>query len=82
MSILSKSKVKPQNLSCPFGRNPKKISYKNSDMLKKYMSPRGRILQRELTGVSAICQRKLAQEIKRARFLALLPFVNYEAAAQ
>jgi small subunit ribosomal protein S18 len=69
-------KKKKQNfadLKCPFGNDPKKINYKDVYTLKKYITTRGRILQSERTGVSEKCQRKLAREIKRARFMALLP---------
>ncbi|QQR93670.1 30S ribosomal protein S18 [bacterium] len=82
MSILKKAKYKPWNKTCPFGRNPKKISYKDIETLKKYLSPRGRIFPSQMTGVSAICQRALAREVKKARHMALLPFVNYDATAQ
>ena len=71
-----KKKKKPQlpkNLKCPFNKNSSKINYKDVYILKKYITTRGRILQSERTGVSAKCQRKLAREIKRARYMALLP---------
>lgn len=70
-------KGKPKNLSCPFGKDPSKISYKDVYQLKKYISTRGRILSPDKTGVSVVCQRKLKREIKRARYMALLPFTEY-----
>ena len=50
--------------------------YKDVSRLKKFISERGRILSREKTGLSATNQRKLTTAIKRARHLALLPFLN------
>jgi small subunit ribosomal protein S18 len=73
-----KRKVAPkQVLSCPFNGDPNKIDYKDVQTLKKYITTRGRIVPSEKTGVSANCQRKLALSIKRARYIALLPFVQY-----
>lgn len=53
----------------------KSFDYKNTELLKKFLNPHGRILSRSRTGLSAKQQRELAQAVKRARFLALLPFV-------
>jgi len=50
------------------------IDYKDVDMLKKFVSERGKILPRRVTGTSAKYQRKLTVAIKRARIMALLPF--------
>jgi|FLYN01.1.fsa_nt_gi small subunit ribosomal protein S18 len=51
------------------------FSYKDPDTLRKYISETGKIKPRRQTGNCARCQRELAREIKRARHLALLPFV-------
>ena len=51
-----------------------KIDYKDAALLKKYVSERGKILPRRITGTCAKHQRALTQEIKRARVLAYLPF--------
>jgi len=51
------------------------IDYKDEDLLKKFISERGKILPRRVTGTSAKYQRKLTTAIKRARIMALLPFV-------
>lgn len=62
---------------CYFTKNNvKTIDYKDVDLLKKYISDRGKILPRRVTGTSAKYQRKLAVAIKRARHMALLPFVS------
>ena len=62
--------------TCPFESDPDlKIDYKDVALLKRYLSPRGKILPSRITGVSAKNQRKLAEAIKRARDLALIPYV-------
>lgn len=55
--------------------NIKHIDYKDIDILKKFMNPNARIVARKRTGVTAKNQRKLAEAIKRARFMGLLPFI-------
>ena len=63
---------------CPFtaaGILPAEIDYKDIETLIKFITERGKILPRRITGVSAHHQRFLAQAIKRARHMALLPFV-------
>jgi len=52
------------------------IDYKNADLLKKFISERGKILPRRVTGTSAKYQRQLTVAIKRARALALLPYTT------
>ncbi|GKV67056.1 30S ribosomal protein S18 [Sporosarcina obsidiansis] len=54
------------------------IDYKDVDLLKKFISERGKMLPRRVTGTSAKYQRKLTIAIKRARIMALLPFVAEE----
>ncbi len=54
------------------------IDYKDVDLLKKFISERGKILPRRVTGTNAKYQRKLTIAIKRARTMALLPFVSGE----
>ena len=51
------------------------VDYKDVDLLKHFISERGKILPRRLTGTSAKNQRKVAKAIKRARIMGLLPFV-------
>ena len=58
---------------CPDG---KCFDYKDIDTLRKFISESGRIKPRRQTGNCARCQRQLAREVKRARHLALLPFVS------
>ena len=60
----------------PFSRqNSPKIDYKDIRLLQRYISERGKIVPSRITAVSQKKQRLLAQAIKRARFLALLPYV-------
>ncbi|OAH54270.1 MULTISPECIES: 30S ribosomal protein S18 [Bacillaceae] len=54
------------------------IDYKDVDLLKKFVSERGKILPRRVTGTSAKYQRRLTIAIKRSRQVALLPFVGEE----
>lgn len=51
------------------------IDYKDVKILREYISERGKILPRRLTGLSAKHQRQLTKAIKRARMMALLPYV-------
>ena len=54
----------------------KYIDYKDPEFLKKFLNEQGKILPRRLTGTSQKYQKKVAQAVKRARHLALLPFVT------
>jgi small subunit ribosomal protein S18 len=61
---------------CPFTAvNFGHIDYKDIETLSKFITERGKILPRRITGVSAYYQRRLANAIKIARHVALLPFV-------
>lgn len=51
------------------------IDYRNERLLRKFVTERGKILPRRITGVSALYQRRVTRAVKRARHLALLPFV-------
>ncbi len=62
--------------SDPFeGDNAPVIDYKDTRLLQRYISERGKIVPSRITAVSAKKQRELAQAIKRARFLGLLPYL-------
>jgi small subunit ribosomal protein S18 len=78
----SKSKKKPrrrkyvQNLKCPLCESGvKDVTYKDIYQLKKFTSVRGKIISTEKSGVCHNHQRQLTRAIKRARYMALLPFV-------
>lgn len=62
-----------QAIYCPDG---KCFDYKDIDTLKRFVNESGKIKPRRQTGNCSRCQRELAREIKRARHLALLPFIN------
>ncbi len=60
---------------CPFEGSQDPIDFKDTKLLRRFLTERGKIMPRRLTFVSAKRQRELALAIKRARFLALLPYV-------
>jgi len=61
---------------CPFsGANAPPIDYKDVKLLQRYISEKGKIVPARITAVSSKKQRLLAQAIKRARHLALLPYI-------
>lgn len=62
--------------TCPFsGPNAPEIDHKDVKLLSRFISERGKIVPSRITAVSAKKQRELARAIKRARFLALLPYI-------
>ena len=66
-----------KNKTCPFSsEGAQKIDYKDTRVLSRFISEQGKIMPTRITFVSAKKQRELAKAIKRARFLALLPYVN------
>jgi len=65
--------------ACPFvASKVDTIDYKDTETLKQFITERGKILPRRITGVSHFYQKVLKQAIKRARHMALLPFVAEE----
>ena len=54
------------------------IDYKDIDLLQRFVTERGKILPRRITGLTARQQRRLTEAVKRARLLALLPYINIE----
>jgi len=63
--------------TCEFCREGvKEIDYKEVEKIRKYLTSKGKILSRRSTGTCAYHQRKLSKAIKRARQVALLPFVE------
>ena len=67
----------PKRKVCRFcERNVRDIDYKKIDILKKYTLERGKISPRRVSGTCAYHQRRLAVAIKRARLLALLPYIQ------
>jgi len=69
--------MKFKKRSCRFCKEKiKTIDYKDIGRLQRFTTEKGKILSSRLTGNCAKHQRKLAQAIKRARFIALLPFIK------
>ena len=61
---------------CYFTKNHIRfIDYKDTEILKKFINPYGRLISRKRTGTSAKSQRQLAVAVKRARYMGLLPYV-------
>jgi small subunit ribosomal protein S18 len=81
-SIGESRKLRPSKRNskrCPFmAAGWKSIDYKDIDTLKRFITERGKILPRRITGVSARFQRILNIAVKRARYIGLLPFVSEE----
>ena len=75
-----KTDKRPYNFkrkSCPLsGKDAPKVDYKNVKLLKRFISEKGKILPSRITSVSTKKQRELSKAIKRARFLALISYVN------
>ena len=70
-------KMRPRKKVCIFCKNKNQvIDYKDVELLKKFVSANGKIIPRRVTGTSAKYQRLLAVAIKRARQMALLPYVG------
>lgn len=88
MSVPTKKEKAPPTLEgifvkkrkqCPFkAAGVKEIDYKDINTLFQFITERGKIIPRRITGVSSYHQRLLAAAIKRARHMALLPFVAQE----
>ncbi|MCK5284690.1 MAG: 30S ribosomal protein S18 [Alphaproteobacteria bacterium] len=65
--------------TCPFsGSNAPKIDWKNTRLLSRYISERGKMIPSRITAVSQKKQRELAKAIKNARYMALMPYVSNE----
>ncbi len=66
--------------TCPFtGEGAPLIDWKDTRMLGRFISERGKIVPSRITAVSTAKQRELAKAIKRARYMALLPYVRQES---
>lgn len=67
----------PRKKICYFTKNNiKSIDYKDIELLKRFISSNGKIIPRRVTGTRAVYQRQLATAIKRARQMALIPYVS------
>lgn len=76
MAFNNKKRRPTRKKVCYFTKNNiTYIDYKDTELLKKFISPNGKIIPRRVTGTSAKYQRMLSTAIKRARQMALLPYV-------
>lgn len=62
---------------CYFCVNNKELDYKDTETLKKFLTPQARIVSKKQSEICAKHQRRLSEAVKRSRFLALLPFVAH-----
>jgi small subunit ribosomal protein S18 len=72
---MRKNRIRKKKRVCYFSQNNIEPDYKDVESLRRFVTERGKIVPRRLSGTSAVMQRKLAVAVKRARHLALLPFV-------
>lgn len=74
----SKTKAKKKDPLFVDGKRPRPmyVDYKDVDLLKKLVNRHGRIVGRRKTGCTAVSQHAVSRAIKRARFMALLPYVG------
>lgn len=73
------NKVKKQKKNCYFTENNTKPNYKDVLILKRFLSERGKILPASVTGIASRYQRQLSREMKKSRFMALLPYTDRHA---
>lgn len=64
---------------CYFTQTGTEPNYKDVLILRRFITDRGKILHKSFTGLTASNQRKLANEIKKARFMALIPYTDRHA---
>lgn len=77
MSVQQRKTFFRRKKTCPFsGPDAIKIDYKDTKLLQRFITEKGKIIPSRISAVSVKHQRALAQAIKRARFLALLPYVS------
>ena len=73
-------RVVKKNLPCYFCKNNvEEISYKDKDLISRFLTSRGKIIGRVYSGTCATHQKSLAKAIKRARALSILPFIESHA---
>ena len=68
-------KMRPRKKVCIFCKNKnQEIDYKDVELLKRFISPNGKISPRRVTGTCAKHQREVAKQVKLARFMGFIPF--------
>jgi small subunit ribosomal protein S18 len=68
-------KIRPVAQDCPFCKEKFEPDYKEVNALTRYLTERGKILSKARTGLCSKHQRRITQEIKRARHVSMLPFI-------
>ena len=68
--------TRKKKVDCTFCKEGNKIDYKDTNMLRKYVSERGKIRSSRVTRLCGVCQRKVATAVKNAREMALLPYIS------
>ena len=69
--------ISRNNKSCPFSyKGAPEIDYKNTKLLTKFITEKGKIMPSRITNVSLMKQKKLAKAIKRARYIAILAYTK------
>lgn len=71
-----KKKIRRSKEPCYFCVNKTEPDYKSVEVLERYLSPKGRLISRMRTGVCQKHQRRITREVARARYLAILPYVQ------
>ena len=75
--MMDKSRMNRRKKVCQFcADKAENIDYKDVEKLKKYVTERGKILPKRITGTCAVHQREVTTAIKRARMVALLPYTQ------
>jgi len=65
-----------KRIDCSFCKSDQKVDYKDVNMLRKYVSERGKIRSSRVTRLCGVCQRQIATAVKNAREMALLPYIS------
>jgi len=78
-SVRKPKRAKVQKKDCYFTTSNTTPDYKDVLILKRFLSERGKILSSSISGISSKHQRKLATEVKKARYMALLPYTDRHA---
>ncbi len=73
--IIKRRKIVQEVMEDWFEKNNKKPDFLEYEALSRFLSERGKIMPRSRSGLSAKTQRRLSTEVKRARFLALIPYI-------
>jgi len=68
--------TRKKKVDCSFCKEGKSVDYKDINMLRKYVSERGKIRSSRVTRLCGVCQRQVATAVKNAREMALLPYIS------